>query len=144
MHSPVATEATPNRGDLHRRVSEILTDFGSSSVTAPWLMCDRHPEEEVAFRFVHEDLSEEVMTYGQLKARSERAAYVLAAQGVGIGDRVASLVGKGPDLPALILGIWRLGAVYVPLFTAFAASTVRDRVLAADVRVIVTDPSQGL
>lgn len=143
MHSPVATEATPNRGDLHRRVSEILTDFGSSSVTAPWLMCDRHPEEEVAFRFVHEDLSEEVMTYGQLKARSERAAYVLAAQGVGIGDRVASLVGKGPDLPALILGIWRLGAVYVPLFTAFAASTVRDRVLAADVRVIVTDPSQA-
>ncbi len=49
----------------------------------------------------------------------------------------------GPDLPALILGIWRLGAVYVPLFTAFAASTVADRVSAADVRVIVTDPSQA-
>ncbi len=56
MHSPIAPEATAEGGrHLHRRVSEILTDFGSSSVTAPWLMCDRHPEEQVAFRFVRED-----------------------------------------------------------------------------------------
>lgn len=143
MLSPVTPEATAEGRRLHHRVSEILADFGSSSVTAPWLMCDRHPEEQVAFRFVREDLSEQVMTYGELKARSERAAHVLAAQGVGVGDRVASLMGKGPDLPALILGIWRLGAVYVPLFTAFAASTVADRVAAANVRVIVTDPVQA-
>jgi len=143
MYSPVTTETTTGGRHLHLRVSEILADFGSSSVTAPWLMCDRHPGDQVAFRFIREDLSEHVMTYGELKARSERAAHVLAAQGVGVGDRVASLMGKGPDLPALILGIWRLGAVYVPLFTAFAASTVADRVSAASVRVIVTDPTQA-
>src|SRR6059058_1497099 len=106
MHSPITTEATAEGRRLHHRVGEILADFESSSVTAPWLMCDRHPEEQVAFRFVREDFSEQVMTYGELKARSERAAHVLAAQGVGVGDRVASLMGKGPDLPALILGIW--------------------------------------
>ncbi|RAX14755.1 AMP-dependent synthetase [Pseudarthrobacter sp. AG30] len=143
MQSPATTEATAAGRRLHHRASEILADFSTSSVTAPWLMCDRHSEEQVAFRFVLEDLSELTMTYGDLKARSERAAHVLAAQGVRVGDRVASLMGKGPDLPALILGIWRLGAVYVPLFTAFAASTVADRVAAAAVRVIVTDPAQA-
>ncbi|WP_314191792.1 AMP-binding protein [uncultured Arthrobacter sp.] len=141
--APATAETTEDVRRLHHRVREILADFNSSSVTAPWLMCDRHPEEQVAFRFVLEDLSEQTMTYGDLKARSERAAHVLAAHGVGVGDRVASLMGKGPDLPALILGIWRLGAVYLPLFTAFAASTVADRVAAAAVRVIVTDPDQA-
>ncbi|MBT2523602.1 AMP-binding protein [Arthrobacter sp. ISL-28] len=143
MQSPTITETAAGGRRLHRRASEILAEFASPSVTAAWLMCDRHPEEQVAFRFVHEDLAEEAMTYGQLKARSEHAAHVLAAQGIGVGDRVASLMGKGPDLPALILGIWRLGAVYVPLFTAFAAATVADRVSAAGVRVIVTDPDQA-
>jgi acetyl-CoA synthetase len=143
MHSPIITETAAGGRRLHRRASEILADFASPSVTAAWLMCDRHSEEQVAFRFVHDDLTEHVMTYGELKARSERAAHVLASHGIGAGDRVASLMGKGPDLPALILGIWRLGAVYVPLFTAFAATTVADRVSAAGVRVIVTDPTQA-
>lgn len=137
------TEATAKKRRLHPRAQQILADFEPSSVTAPWLMCDRHPEDQIAFRFIDVDLAEHAMTYGELRARSERAADVLAAQGVSAGHRVASLMGKGPDLPALLLGIWRLGAVYVPLFTAFAATTVAERVSAAGVSVIVTDPSQA-
>lgn len=131
-----STEAT------HDRVLRIQSDFAAADLTAPWLMCDRHPEEGVAFRFVSEDLSVEELSYGELRARSERAAAALRAHGVQAGDRVAGLLGKGPDLPALILGIWRLGAVYVPLFTAFAATTVGDRIESSDARVLVTDRQQ--
>jgi len=127
---------------LHPRAAEILSEFGSPAASAAWLLCDRHPAEGIAFRFIREDLSEEVMTYGDLKDRSQRAAAVLVSHGVQAGDRVASLLGKGPELPVLILGIWRLGAVYVPLFTAFAATTVADRVAESEARVIVTDSSQ--
>ncbi len=128
-------------GSAHERAREIHADF-QAEVSAPWLMCDRHPADGVAFRFVDEALVEEVVTFGQLRERSERVAHALAEHGVGPGDRVASLLGKGPDLPALILGIWRLGAVYVPLFTAFAATTIVDRVAVSKARVLVTDMDQ--
>jgi acetyl-CoA synthetase len=126
----------------HRRALQIHADFSAEDASAIWLVCDRHPAEAVAFRFVDADLDVRDMTYGELAERSRRAAHVLASKGVGAGDRVASLLGKGPDLPALILGIWRLGAVYVPLFTAFAAATVAERIEDAGVMLVVTDTEQ--
>ncbi|WP_369973658.1 AMP-binding protein [Prauserella sp. PE36] len=54
----------------------------------------------------------------RLAARSRRVAAVLADKGIGRGDAVGVLMGKSADLPAVLLGIWRLGAVHVPLFTA--------------------------
>jgi len=136
---PVAED---NRTAAHRRALQIQTDFDRADVTAPWLVCDRHPAEAVAFRFVDAELTVRDMSYGELAQRSRRAAHFLAERGIGPGDRVASLLGKGPDLPALILGIWRVGAVYVPLFTAFAASTVAERIEDADVKLVVTDAEQ--
>jgi acetyl-CoA synthetase len=127
---------------VRERMSTILNDFHHPGASAPALLCDRHDPGSIAFRFVSEDLEVSEMTFGELRLRSERVAHALASHGVKAGDRVASLLGKGPDLPVLILGIWRLGAVYVPLFTAFAASAVAERVLAADVRLIVTDRGQ--
>jgi len=121
---------------------DIHDAFNRDDASAPWLMCDRHPADTVAFRFVSTDLQVSDTTYGELAQRSRRAAQFLSDRGIGPGDRVASLLGKGPDLPALILGIWRLGAVYVPLFTAFAADAVAERVTDAGVVLAVTDPDQ--
>jgi acetyl-CoA synthetase len=118
---------------------DIHAAFNRSDASAPWLMCDRHPADKVAFRFVDNHLQVSDTTYGGLAQRSRRAAQFLSDRGIGPGDRVASLLGKGPDLPALILGIWRLGAVYVPLFTAFAADAVAERVADAGVVLVVTD-----
>jgi acyl-CoA synthetase (AMP-forming)/AMP-acid ligase II len=39
----------------------------------------------------------------------------LARLGVGHGDRVALVLGAGPDFVVALLGLWRLGAVAVPL-----------------------------
>jgi len=132
----------PRELDAHQRALEIHAAFNAEDVTAPWLVCDRHPTDDVAFRFADGDLRVSDMSYGELAVRSRRAAHFLADRGIGPGDRVASLLGKGPDLPALILGIWRLGAVYVPLFTAFAASAVEERMSDAAVRLVVTDADQ--
>lgn len=126
----------------HRRALQIHADFDRADAVATWLACDRHPAHAVAFRFVDAELRVRDMSYGELAERSRRTAHFLAERGIGEGDRVASLLGKGPDLPALILGIWRLGAVYVPLFTAFAASTVAERLEDAGVKLVVTDAEQ--
>ncbi|MGY0390667.1 AMP-binding protein [Nocardioides sp. WG-D5] len=105
-------------------------------------MCDRHPSDDVAFRFVDGNLDGVSLTYGELADRSRRIASVLSEHGVAAGDRVATLMGKDVDLPAVILAIWRIGAVYMPLFTAFAASAVADRLDQGGVRVVVTDSDQ--
>jgi acetyl-CoA synthetase len=124
------------------RVTAILEDFSSPSASAAFLMCDRHPRDAVAFRFVDESLTEAAVTFGSLGERSRKVATVLEGLGVRPGDRVATLMGKDVDLPAIILGIWRLGAVYMPLFTAFAASAVADRLEQGSVSVVVTDAGQ--
>src|SRR4029453_4520802 len=129
---------------VQTRVDTIIGDFSSPQASAPFLMCDRHPSEATAFRVIDSNLQERVITFGNLADRSQLIAGLLHEYGVGAGDRVATLMGKDADLPAIILGIWRLGAVYVPLFTAFAATAVADRLEQAGVRVVVTDNEQAV
>lgn len=129
--------------DALRRSEEIRLDFASPQARADWLLCDRHDPSTVAFRLVGDDLQVSDLTYAELAARSRRAAQMLSRHGIGPGDRVATLLTKGPDLPAVILGIWRLGAVYVPLFTAFAEAAVVDRLHDARAKLVVTDEAQA-
>ena len=133
-HLPTAPPST--------RASDLLSAYSPSDACAAELLCDRHPADAVAFTLVEPDLTGTDITYGQLKERSERVARGLAELGVGRGDRVATLMGKSEDLVAVLLGIWRLGAVHVPLFTAFATPAIALRLVASAAKVVVCDANQ--
>jgi acetyl-CoA synthetase len=105
-------------------------------------LCDEHPAGDVALRIVDGDLSTYEVTYRELRERSERFAAGLADLDVGPGDRVATLMGKSLDLVTTVLGIWRRGAVHVPLFTAFAPPAIELRLRSSAAKVVVVDPSQ--
>lgn len=124
------------------RVSELVSDFTDSAADIPWLLCDRHAPDAVAFTVVAEDLTVRDVTFGELREQSTRCAIALAGLGVRAGDRVATLMGKGVDLVVVLLGIWRLGAVYVPLFTAFGPQAIAARLAGSGTKVVVTDPGQ--
>src|SRR5258705_7657987 len=113
--------------DLNVRVRELLERYGGPDVCAAELLCDGHPADRVAFTIVDADLSSTDLTYGELRERSARFAVALAELGVGPGDRVATLMSKSADLVVALLGIWRRGAVHVPLFTAFASPAIAFR-----------------
>jgi len=127
-------------GDL--RLRELLDRYGGPDVSLAGALCDDHPEGDVALRIVAADLSTHEVTYGELRERSERFAAALADLGVEPGDRVATLMGKSLDLVTAVLGIWRRGAVHVPLFTAFAPPAIELRLESSAAKVIVVDPSQ--
>ncbi|HEX7290701.1 MAG TPA: AMP-binding protein [Conexibacter sp.] len=129
-------------GDVPQRVSALLEECTRPDAGAAWLLCDRHPADAVAIALIDEDLSVVELTYGALREASERAAAGLAQLGVGPGDRVATLMGKCQELLATMLGVWRLGAVYVPLFTAFGPQAVAMRLTDTDAKVVVVDPDQ--
>lgn len=106
------------------------------------LLCDRHSADEVAFTVIDANLDSVDLSYGLLKERSERAAALFAARGIMPGDRVATLMSKSSELVITLLGLWRLGAVHVPLFTAFATPAVEVRVAGGGAKLIVADDNQ--
>ncbi|WP_282692526.1 AMP-binding protein [Streptomyces sp. CC208A] len=57
-------------------------------------------------------------TFAELEQGALKIAGWLAGQGVGPGDRVVVLTEKRSVMPMIILGIWKRGAVYVPLDAA--------------------------
>lgn len=128
--------------DSRRRVQELLAIYEDRGISVAQRLCDRHDPSATAYRIVSSDLTSRILTYGELRTRSERFASVLSGLGVGPGDRVATLMGKSRDYLTAVMGIWRLGAVHVPLFTAFAQPAVDARLVASRAKVVIVDPDQ--
>ncbi|HEX2850635.1 MAG TPA: acetate--CoA ligase [Acidimicrobiales bacterium] len=110
-------------------------NIGHEAVDAP---ASRHPGK-VALCFVGKDRAE--LTYDDLRRLTNRFANVLEHLGVRRGERVATLLGRVPDLYVTVLGALKARAVYSPLFSAFGPEPVRQRLALGDVRVLVTTPS---
>jgi len=124
------------------RVRELLARYGDPRASVASLLCDVHPAGAVAYTVVEPDLRSAQLTYGQLRESSERFAAALASLGVGPGDRVATLMGKSREYLITVLGIWRLGAVHVPLFTAFAPPAIALRLAGCGATAVVCDGAQ--
>jgi len=81
------------------------------------------------------------LTYGGMLALTARYARVLAACGVTPGDRVAAQLEKSPEHYCLYLAVVRMGAVYLPLNTAYQPAELEYLLRDAEPRVLVVDPS---
>jgi amino acid adenylation domain-containing protein len=55
------------------------------------------------------------VNYRDLWAAAEAVRGILDAVGVAVGDIVAIVAGRGPELAAGVLGVWLRGAVYLPV-----------------------------
>ncbi|HEY9079407.1 malonyl-CoA synthase [Magnetovibrio sp.] len=80
------------------------------------------------------------ITYADLNAMSAGYAGLLASLGVGKGERVAVQVDKSPQAVALYLGCLRIGAIYLPLNTAYTAAEVAYFVGDAEPALLVCRP----
>jgi fatty-acyl-CoA synthase len=78
-------------------------------------------------------------SYGELQARIERMAAMLAGGGVGPGDRVAWLAFNHPDMLVTLFATARIGAILVPLNYRLSAVELRDIVLDAGARTLIVD-----
>ncbi|WP_046469809.1 acetate--CoA ligase [Allosalinactinospora lopnorensis] len=80
------------------------------------------------------------ITYGQLRESTNRFASVLGGLSVGRGERVFSLLGRGPELYTAALGTLKNTNVFSPLFSAFGPDPVGERLRLGNGRVLVTTP----
>ncbi len=109
-------------------------------------ICDRWADREprrIAILELCADGAANEITYGALRETSNRLANVLAAHGVGNGDRVAILLPQMPAVAASHIAIYKLGAVALPLAMLFGVEAISYRLQDSGARALITN-AQGV
>ncbi len=83
------------------------------------------------------------LTYGELDQKTAQFANALRQQGVAVGDRVAAQAEKSPEVVLLYLACLRLGAVYLPLNTAYTLAELDFFFGDAEPSAIVCAPAKA-
>jgi len=132
------------------RVDNEAVDFewyAGGRLNASYNCIDRHLEtrgDKTAIIWVADEPGEyRHISYRELGRMVGRMANVLKAHGVGRGDRVAIYLPMIPELAATMLACARIGAIHSVVFAGFSSDALRDRIIDADCRVVVT-ANEGL
>jgi amino acid adenylation domain-containing protein len=80
----------------------------------------------------------ERLTYRQLDQRAERVAAALRGRGVSAGTRVGVCLDRSPDLVAILFGVLKAGAAYVPLDPAWPAERLAFVAGDAELALLIT------
>ncbi len=84
--------------------------------------------EDAVKKFTYEELHKEVCKF----------ANVLKSKGIKRGDRVAIYMPMVPELPIVMLGCARIGAIHSVIFGGFSADSIQDRVNDSDCKMLIT------
>jgi len=132
-----------NNFDRESLLSEIFGKHIDDRLNAYMACCGRHVRDgrgdNVAL--VHEDTARKVtrMSFSELDVASAQVANLLLSYGVQVGDQVATMLPRTPELLIVVLATWRIGAVYQPLFTAFGYDSIKYRMDKANTKVVFTN-----
>ncbi|MCA8918951.1 MAG: acetate--CoA ligase [Planctomycetes bacterium] len=121
--------------------------FAGGKLNACYNCVDRHLDkrgDKTAIIWAADEAGEyQHITYRDLKHEVARVANVLKAHGVRKGDRVCIYLPMIPELAYTMLACARIGAVHSIVFAGFSADSLRDRIVDAHCKVVVT-ANEGL
>ncbi|MBW1907096.1 MAG: AMP-binding protein, partial [Deltaproteobacteria bacterium] len=121
--------------------------FAGGRLNASVNCVDRHAATDpnkTAIIFVKDEPGEyEHISFADLKAAVGRVANTLKSLGVRKGDRVCIYLPMVPELAYTMLACARIGAVHSIVFGGFSAEALRDRIIDAQAKVLVT-ANEGL
>ena len=101
------------------------------------LLASRFPADPRAAAFILPDGSQ--ISYAGLVEGTGRLAALLRTKGVGPGDRIAVQAPKSPEAVMLYLATLQVGAVYLPLNTAYTEAEVDYFRADAEPKLLVRD-----
>ncbi|CAN7242716.1 acetate--CoA ligase [Pseudomonas sp. LjRoot71] len=116
--------------------------FKGGQLNVSYNCIDRHLEkrgEQIALIWEGDNPSESAhITYKKLHHNVSRLANVLKSRGVKKGDRVCIYMPMIPEATYAMLACTRIGAVHSVVFGGFSPDALRDRILDADCRTVIT------
>ena len=81
------------------------------------------------------------LTYAQLRAEVNKAANGLRSLGLGKGDVIGVYMPMTAECVIAMLAIIKIGGIFLPLFSGFAAKAVASRLADADAKALFTQTS---
>jgi acetyl-CoA synthetase len=131
----------------HDRDEVDFSWYGLGRLNACHNCVDRHLDErgdKTAIIWAKDEPGEyRHITYRELKHQVARVANVLHANNVRKGDRVCIYLPMIPELVYTMLACARIGAVHSVVFAGFSADSLRERILDAGCKLLVT-ANEGL
>ncbi|MFT0632919.1 acetate--CoA ligase [Pseudomonas sihuiensis] len=116
--------------------------FKGGQLNVAYNCIDRHLQqrgEQVAIIWEGDNPAESAhITYNKLHHNVSRLANVLKRRGVKKGDRVCIYMPMVPEAAYAMLACARIGAVHSVVFGGFSPDALRDRILDADCRTVIT------
>ena len=142
-HPPMSYSDYYHNFDMNALLTEIFGEHLDDRLNAYMACCGRHVRDDRGdnIALVHEDTSGNVtrMSFAELDKASAQVANLLLSYGVQVGDQVATMLPRTPELLTIVLATWRIGAVYQPLFTAFGYDSIKYRMDKANTKVVFTN-----
>ena len=142
-HTPTSYNDYYHNFDMNALLAEIYGEHLDDRLNAYMACCGRHVRDGRGYNLalVHEDTAGNVtrMTFAELDKASAQVANLLTSYGVQVGDQVATMLPRTPELLTIVLATWRIGAVYQPLFTAFGYDSIKYRMDKANTKVVFTN-----
>ena len=130
---------TVHRSDIHTGTAQW---FAGGQLNVSYNCIDRHlaqRADQSAFIWEGDDPTKSSnITYRQLHQNVSRLANVLKNRGVKKGDRVCIYMPMIPEAAYAMLACTRIGAVHSVVFGGFSPDALRDRILDADCRTVIT------
>ncbi|MFO7608080.1 MAG: acetate--CoA ligase [Candidatus Krumholzibacteriia bacterium] len=121
--------------------------FLGGRLNACYNCVDRHLNDkgdQAAIIWVKDEPGEyERISYRRLKHEVARVANVLKHHGVQKGDRICIYMPMIPELAYAMLACARIGAIHSIVFGGFSSEAIRDRILDAGCKVVIT-ANEGL
>lgn len=116
--------------------------FKNARLNVSYNCLDRHLEtrgDQPAFIWEGDDPSRSAsLSYRQVHQQVCRLANVLKQRGVKKGDRVCIYMPMIPEAAFAMLACARIGAIHSVVFGGFSPDALRDRILDADCRTVIT------
>lgn len=109
-------------------------------------VCDRWADDPNRTAFIVRDsprVPGRRWTFAEVADASARLATALAQFGVGRGDRVAAVLPQGIEAHLSALAVWRLGAVFVPVYPGFGVDGLQQRLGHSRPVSVITDHASG-
>lgn len=115
--------------------------FEGATLNACYNCVDRHLEtrgDQVAIIWEGDTGENKKITYQQLHQQVCKLANALKNRGVKKGDRVCIYMPMIPEAAYAMLACARIGAIHSVVFGGFSPEALKDRILNADCRVLIT------
>lgn len=155
-NTKIRTESTNDYVEFWAKQAENLTWFEKWKKTLEWnppfarwfvggkinasynaLDVNQKQKDKVAIFWEGENQERRVLTYGELFVEVQKLSNTLKSLGAKKGDRITIYLPMVPELIIAILSCARIGAIHTVIFSGFSATSIRDRVVDSQSKIII-------